>query len=98
MGAYPLHPPSRSFLCGTADLGRDVLKSIIYGAPTSLLVGLLAAATARITGVAVSSPPFWAGPCRSPCGDQFLVGDALSLAWNQRWRTALRVRRSPDNY
>lgn len=53
IGAHPLHPPSWSFLFGTDDLGRDVLKGIIHGARTSLLVGLLAAASAGLIGVLV---------------------------------------------
>lgn len=53
IGAHPLHPPSGSFIFGTDDLGRDVLKGIIHGARTSLAVGLLAAATAGLIGVLV---------------------------------------------
>jgi ABC-type dipeptide/oligopeptide/nickel transport system permease subunit len=33
-------PPSAEFLLGTDNLGRDMLSRIIYGARTSLIVGL----------------------------------------------------------
>ncbi len=53
IGTHPLHPPSGSFIFGTDDLGRDVLKGIVHGARTSLIVGLFAAVTAGLTGVLV---------------------------------------------
>jgi peptide/nickel transport system permease protein len=61
IGAHPLHPPSRSALCGTDDLGRDVLKGIIHGARTSLLVGLLAATTAGAIGVVMGGVAGYCG-------------------------------------
>jgi peptide/nickel transport system permease protein len=47
------HPlgPSRAFLLGTDDLGRDVLSRIIYGARVSLEVGVGATAIALIFGL-----------------------------------------------
>jgi ABC-type dipeptide/oligopeptide/nickel transport system permease subunit len=47
------HPvgPSRMFLLGTDDLGRDVLSRIIYGARVSLEVGVGATAIALIFGL-----------------------------------------------
>lgn len=36
-----LAPPSGQFLLGTDDLGRDVLSRVIYGARTSLLIGVV---------------------------------------------------------
>lgn len=61
IGAHPLQPPSITFLCGTDDLGRDVLQRVIHGARTSLLVGLLAAATAGVVGVAVGGVAGYCG-------------------------------------
>jgi peptide/nickel transport system permease protein len=45
------HPPSRSHLLGTDDLGRDVLSRIIYGSRVSLQVGLIAVGIAVTVGV-----------------------------------------------
>jgi peptide/nickel transport system permease protein len=53
IGTHPLHPPSWFFIFGTDDLGRDVLKGILHGARTSLVVGFLAAGTAGLIGVLV---------------------------------------------
>lgn len=49
------HPvgPSRLFLLGTDDLGRDVLSRIIYGARVSLEVGVGATAIALAAGLAL---------------------------------------------
>jgi peptide/nickel transport system permease protein len=48
------HPvgPSRAFLLGTDDLGRDVLSRLIYGARVSLEVGVGATAMALVLGLA----------------------------------------------
>jgi len=47
------HPvgPSRAFLLGTDDLGRDVLSRVIYGARVSLEVGIGATAIALALGL-----------------------------------------------
>ncbi|MGO9343624.1 MAG: ABC transporter permease [Acidimicrobiales bacterium] len=47
------HPvgPSRAFLLGTDDLGRDVLSRIIYGSRISLEVGIGATAMALVFGL-----------------------------------------------
>ncbi len=45
-------PPSRTFLLGTDDLGRDVLSRLIYGARVSLEVGVGATVLATVLGVA----------------------------------------------
>jgi peptide/nickel transport system permease protein len=49
------HPvgPSRAFLLGTDDLGRDVLSRLIYGARVSLEVGVGATAMALVLGLAL---------------------------------------------
>lgn len=46
-----LEPPSREFLLGTDDLGRDVLSRILYGARVSLRVGLSVVFIAATTGI-----------------------------------------------
>ena len=46
-------PPSRTFLFGTDDLGRDVLVRVVYGARISLLSGVLASSVAVALGVLV---------------------------------------------
>ncbi len=45
--------PSRDFLFGTDDLGRDVLVRVAYGARISLLVGVVATGAAMILGVVI---------------------------------------------
>jgi len=37
-----LQPPCREHLCGTDNIGRDILSRIIYGARVSLIVGVVA--------------------------------------------------------
>jgi peptide/nickel transport system permease protein len=43
--------PSRTFLLGTDNLGRDLLVRILYGARISLLVGVVATLLATVAGV-----------------------------------------------
>jgi peptide/nickel transport system permease protein len=45
--------PSRTFLLGTDNLGRDLLVRIVYGARISLLVGVVATLLATVAGVVV---------------------------------------------
>jgi peptide/nickel transport system permease protein len=45
--------PSRTFLLGTDNLGRDLLVRILYGARISLLVGVVATVAATVAGVVV---------------------------------------------
>src|SRR4029453_16841311 len=45
--------PSRTFLLGTDNLGRDLLVRILYGARISLMVGVVATVLATVAGVAV---------------------------------------------
>lgn len=44
-------PPSREFLFGTDEQGRDVLTRVIYGARVSLTIGLLSQAMNSVIGV-----------------------------------------------
>lgn len=50
-----LRPPSAQFWLGTDHLGRDVLAGVLYGARTSLLVGLASVAIAVGIGVIVGA-------------------------------------------
>jgi peptide/nickel transport system permease protein len=43
--------PGRAHFLGTDDLGRDTLSRVIYGARTSLMVGLIAVAIAASIGI-----------------------------------------------
>ena len=45
--------PSRTFLLGTDNLGRDLLVRVLYGARISLLVGVAATLLATVSGVVV---------------------------------------------
>lgn len=49
--ASRLQPPSLAHLCGTDDVGRDLLTRIVYGARISLLMGVAAMAIACAIGV-----------------------------------------------
>ena len=46
-------PPSRTFLLGTDDLGRDLLVRIAYGSRISLLVGVVSTLLSVVFGVVV---------------------------------------------
>jgi peptide/nickel transport system permease protein len=46
-------PPSAQYWLGTDDLGRDVLSAVIYGARTSLIVGVSVAALTLLLGTAL---------------------------------------------
>lgn len=46
-------PPSMTNLCGTDELGRDVLSRTIYGARISLVVGVAASLLSTLIGVVI---------------------------------------------
>ncbi|MCE5300091.1 MAG: ABC transporter permease [Spirochaetia bacterium] len=50
-----LQPPSGSHLFGTDELGRDVFSRMIYGARTSISVGLIAVFLAVLIGVGLGA-------------------------------------------
>jgi peptide/nickel transport system permease protein len=51
----PLQPPGGRFLLGTDTLGRDVAAGIIYGARTSLMIGVAATLVAVVLGVLIGA-------------------------------------------
>jgi peptide/nickel transport system permease protein len=48
-----MKPPCPGFPLGTDDLGRDVLGELIYGAKTSLIIGVLATFISMVIGTVV---------------------------------------------
>lgn len=48
--AKKLSPPTREHILGTDTLGRDVFSRIVYGARTSLLIGVVSVAAAALIG------------------------------------------------
>lgn len=57
----PFQPPSRAYLLGTDDLGRDLLSGVIYGTRTSLLVSLAATAISALIGNVLGAVSGYAG-------------------------------------
>jgi len=53
--------PSQKFLFGTDDLGRDVFSGVIYGAQTSILIGVSVALLSGLIGIFVGSVAGYAG-------------------------------------
>jgi peptide/nickel transport system permease protein len=62
-GGDPLGPTSR-FLLGTDKLGRDELSRLLFGARTSLLVGIVGTLSATVIGVAVGGVAGFVGDVR----------------------------------
>ncbi len=54
-------PPSLKYIFGTDDLGRDVLSGVIYGARTSVLIGVSVALLSGLIGTFVGSAAGYAG-------------------------------------
>jgi ABC-type dipeptide/oligopeptide/nickel transport system permease subunit len=50
--AMPFQPPSHEHPLGTNDMGQDLLSELLYGARVSLSIGVIAAFTATVVGVA----------------------------------------------
>ena len=53
MVGKPFQPPFGEYILGTDMLGRDMAAGILYGARTTLLVGLVASVIATLVGVAI---------------------------------------------
>lgn len=49
----PFQPPLSDFLLGTDQLGRDLTAGVLYGARTTLLIGLVATAIAVLLGATI---------------------------------------------
>lgn len=49
--AHVLEPPNGSHVLGTDDLGRDILSRIMFGARTSISVGLVSVGVSVVLGV-----------------------------------------------
>jgi peptide/nickel transport system permease protein len=55
LGSESLRPPSAAHLLGTDNIGRDLLSLVIYGARTSLAIGIIAAFMAFLIGCAAGA-------------------------------------------
>lgn len=51
LAGQPVQPPGGKFLLGTDTLGRDVAAGIMYGARTSLIIGISTTLAATLLGV-----------------------------------------------
>lgn len=57
-----LRPPSRQYLLGSDEFGRDILSRIVHGARISLLVGLLSVGIGTLVGGSLGLlAGFWGG-------------------------------------
>lgn len=56
-----MQSPSLRHLCGTDDLGRDILARIVYGARYSIAVGMVAVAIALVIGTILGSAAGYVG-------------------------------------
>ncbi len=77
-------PPGGAYLLGTDLLGRDLLSRLLYGARTSLLIGVLANGVALLIGtlVGLTAGYFrgWIGACLMRFTDLMMAFPALLLA------------------
>jgi peptide/nickel transport system permease protein len=71
-------PPNERFLLGTDLLGRDLLSRMIYGARTSLIVGLLANGIALLAGTLIG---LTAGFVRGIVGSMLMRATDLMMAF-----------------
>jgi peptide/nickel transport system permease protein len=71
-------PPGGRFLLGTDLLGRDLLSRLIYGARTSLIIGVVANGMAVVTGSLLGVT---AGYLRGPIGGAIMRVTDLMMAF-----------------
>ena len=71
-------PPDSQFWLGTDTLGRDLLSRLLYGARTSLIIGLVANGTAVMFGLLVGMT---AGYLRGPIGNAMMRFTDLMMAF-----------------
>ena len=83
MEGAPL-PPNSTFLLGTDLLGRDLLSRLIYGAQTSLIIGIVANGIAiligTLVGVTAGFLRGWVGNVLMRMTDLMMAFPALLLA------------------
>ena len=53
MVGKPFQPPFGEYLLGTDMLGRDMAAGVLYGARTTVLVGVVATVIATVVGVTI---------------------------------------------
>ncbi len=57
-----LEAPSREFIFGTDQLGRDIFSRILYGGKTSILIAFAVTAIIAVTGILLGTAAgFWGG-------------------------------------
>jgi peptide/nickel transport system permease protein len=71
-------PPDAVYLLGTDTLGRDLLSRLLYGARTSLIIGLVANGTAVTIGLFVGMT---AGYLHGPIGNAMMRFTDLMMAF-----------------
>ena len=71
-------PPDATYLLGTDTLGRDLLSRLLYGARTSLIIGLVANGTAVTIGLFVGMT---AGYLRGAIGNAMMRFTDLMMAF-----------------
>jgi peptide/nickel transport system permease protein len=71
-------PPDATYLLGTDTLGRDLLSRLLYGARTSLIIGVVANGTAVAIGLFVGMT---AGYLRGPLGNAVMRFTDLMMAF-----------------
>lgn len=71
-------PPDAQFWLGTDTLGRDLLSRLLYGARTSLIIGLVANGTAVLIGLTLGMV---AGYLRGPVGNALMRFTDLMMAF-----------------
>lgn len=71
-------PPDAKFWLGTDTLGRDLLSRLLYGARTSLIIGLVANGTAVFIGLMVGMV---AGYLQGPVGNLMMRFTDLMMAF-----------------
>lgn len=70
--------PNTAFLLGTDTLGRDLLTRLLFGARTSLIIGVVANGTAVAIGLGVG---MLAGYLRGPAGNALMRFTDLMMAF-----------------
>ena len=67
-----LSPPNVQFPLGTDRLGRDLLSRVIYGAQTSLMIGIVSVSIAMTVGIVVGSSLGYVGGKLDLVGMRFI--------------------------